>query len=153
VEAASDLIRCEVASLWKLRLRPLNVQVSNGAEHTTPSWPIRLGHSLDAGSVCRRSGRPGRNFRTSVRRKRFAGDARVSLQPKRPRRKASLRTREKSGPRFSKKTRPRLQDRLMKISAGFDERRAEDPSQVARSAGENLSGCRCEEVVIRGGGL
>ena len=36
MEAASDLIRCEVASLWKLRLRPLNVQDSNGAEHTSP---------------------------------------------------------------------------------------------------------------------
>ena len=36
VDADSDLIRCEVASLWNLCLRPLNVQDSNGSEHTRP---------------------------------------------------------------------------------------------------------------------
>ena len=36
MDADSDLIRCEVASLWKLCLRPLNVQDANGSEHTSP---------------------------------------------------------------------------------------------------------------------
>jgi len=54
------------------------------------------------GIVCsRRSSRPGRDFRTSVRGKRFAGDARVMLQPECPCGKTDLRTREKRGTRFS----------------------------------------------------
>ena len=54
------------------------------------------------GSACRRSrSHPGRDVATSVRGKRFAGNPRVSPQPECPRRKTSVRTREKRGPRFS----------------------------------------------------
>ena len=49
VDAEANLTRCEVASLWKLSLRPLNVQDSNGAEHTSPTRSIRFRHFLDSG--------------------------------------------------------------------------------------------------------
>ena len=82
-----------------------------GAEclrYTSPSRPVRLCDSPHIGSVCRRSSRPGRDLRTSVRRKRFAGDASVSLQPKRPGRKTDFRSREKRSTRFSIRFDPSL---------------------------------------------
>ena len=84
-------------------------------EHMSPSRPIRLRHSLDAGRVCRRSDRPGRGLNVS---------------------RPACEVREKSGPCFSIGLEPSLvaSPGFQFAATGSCEPRAEISAVAARAS-------------------